>query len=589
MMKRLNCVVTLIICMLLGAKVNAQSTSSTYASAIDSIQNLINHSSGDELFRHHKELHAVLYKLNAPEDHLRFNQQFIEDAQDQENKKEEYTACAFRIEAMYNYSMPDSLLLAESWKALNKMKGVPEAEIFYYSIASLVLEQLILSGNLVEALKLTKQFHEEAKATGNLSGQATVLLAMGKAYEGLDQYDKAEETYRELTELRGKIEVGVRSDAFKYLIDMLINQDRYDEALEVCKDYEHFIRSLDNHPDKLQGSFENIWFQINLVYAQSYIGLKEYDRVEEYLNRARSYPVASTELGIFSIEILNFFLLLHQEKYQEAEQSLHLMDEVYVNDAGIVTKVAMLEIRADLYHEWGKYEKSSGLYKEYIAEHDSLQRIEMTTNLNALRTQYEVDTFEAQKKQQKQIYRHTVLWFLVALVLLCIIIAVVVVNARKLKVKNRSLLNRIREQDALEQKYEQIRYQQALAQIVESPADDAESKQAELYFKLKELMKDPAVFTNPNINRKTLADTLKTNEKYVFDTIKAYYGTSISDYINNLRLNYARDLLALPSNNQTIDGIAAEVGFSSRSTFYRLFKTCYGMTPVEFRQLSSRK
>jgi transcriptional regulator GlxA family with amidase domain len=59
-----------------------------------------------------------------------------------------------------------------------------------------------------------------------------------------------------------------------------------------------------------------------------------------------------------------------------------------------------------------------------------------------------------------------------------------------------------------------------------------------------------------------------------------------SEYVNSVRLLHARELLTQSGKHDTIDAVAMDSGFNSRTTFYRLFRTQYGLSPDEFRKLT---
>ena len=62
--------------------------------------------------------------------------------------------------------------------------------------------------------------------------------------------------------------------------------------------------------------------------------------------------------------------------------------------------------------------------------------------------------------------------------------------------------------------------------------------------------------------------------------------STIADFINHCRLEYAKELLAV-SPEMTVDDIASAAGFSTRRTFSRLFKERYSITPTEYRSMQN--
>lgn len=78
---------------------------------------------------------------------------------------------------------------------------------------------------------------------------------------------------------------------------------------------------------------------------------------------------------------------------------------------------------------------------------------------------------------------------------------------------------------------------------------------------------------------------LNTNEKHLSQSIKTNLGITINEYINQMRLNYAKELLSDKSNIYSFETIAIESGFESKTTFHKLFKEHYGISPNEFRNI----
>lgn len=72
------------------------------------------------------------------------------------------------------------------------------------------------------------------------------------------------------------------------------------------------------------------------------------------------------------------------------------------------------------------------------------------------------------------------------------------------------------------------------------------------------------------------------DKKYLCNVFKKYIGVTMTEYLNNIRLNYAVGLLR--NTNKTISDIALELGFSSVSYFNVIFKKRYGVAPKEIRK-----
>jgi AraC-like DNA-binding protein/CheY-like chemotaxis protein len=79
-----------------------------------------------------------------------------------------------------------------------------------------------------------------------------------------------------------------------------------------------------------------------------------------------------------------------------------------------------------------------------------------------------------------------------------------------------------------------------------------------------------------------LAKDLNISRVQLYRKVKAILGISVSDHINNIRLEKSKELLL--NSNQNISEIAYSVGFSSPNYFSTSFKNKYGVTPKEFKK-----
>ena len=105
---------------------------------------------------------------------------------------------------------------------------------------------------------------------------------------------------------------------------------------------------------------------------------------------------------------------------------------------------------------------------------------------------------------------------------------------------------------------------------------------SELLERIIKLVNDEKLFLYPNLKVSDLAKQLNSNRNYIYHAINVEMGTSFSDYINGLRVDYASRLLE-ERPELSINDVMTKSGFTSSSAFYRNFKKFKGITPTEKR------
>lgn len=90
---------------------------------------------------------------------------------------------------------------------------------------------------------------------------------------------------------------------------------------------------------------------------------------------------------------------------------------------------------------------------------------------------------------------------------------------------------------------------------------------------------------NGRITRGELSRQLNYSGDYINRIINKFTGLCLFDYSMNFCMKKAADELI--HSDKRIDEIAAELHFSNRTHFYKLFKERYGVTPKEFRSMNT--
>lgn len=113
-----------------------------------------------------------------------------------------------------------------------------------------------------------------------------------------------------------------------------------------------------------------------------------------------------------------------------------------------------------------------------------------------------------------------------------------------------------------------------------SALDD--ERAARIATKIKAAMENDLLYREPNLSLWDLAKHIGVTSHYVSQSLNTQLHSSFFDYINRWRIKDAVEQLT--STDETILRIAYDVGFNSRSAFYKAFKRETGKTPSDLRK-----
>ena len=87
----------------------------------------------------------------------------------------------------------------------------------------------------------------------------------------------------------------------------------------------------------------------------------------------------------------------------------------------------------------------------------------------------------------------------------------------------------------------------------------------------------------PYLSLNLIAKELKYSTSYLGQVFHANFNTSVSGFINDVRLEKATALLK--GSDLAIDKILEQIGWESQKYFFTVFKKKYGMTPMQYRMI----
>ena len=93
-------------------------------------------------------------------------------------------------------------------------------------------------------------------------------------------------------------------------------------------------------------------------------------------------------------------------------------------------------------------------------------------------------------------------------------------------------------------------------------------------------------YTNPDLKFEDIMHYFKFSKTYGYELFKKYFGESFRICLRNVRMAKAEE--ALKHTSDSISEIAYRCGFTSLSTFSKVFKAKYGNNPTTYRKFHFR-
>lgn len=112
-----------------------------------------------------------------------------------------------------------------------------------------------------------------------------------------------------------------------------------------------------------------------------------------------------------------------------------------------------------------------------------------------------------------------------------------------------------------------------------------EARKEQLLAEVLNLMEEEKIYRDHELSLVNLSARLSVPPRYLSQIINEKQQQNFSDFINQYRIEEAKEILLKKSYQKfSLSGIAAEVGFSSRQSFHQAFKKFTGTTPGKYRE-----
>ncbi len=91
-------------------------------------------------------------------------------------------------------------------------------------------------------------------------------------------------------------------------------------------------------------------------------------------------------------------------------------------------------------------------------------------------------------------------------------------------------------------------------------------------------------FLNPTLNMKMISDRLGVPKHQLTEVLNAGIGKNFFQFVNEYRVEAVKRQLSDANNLYSIEAIGYDCGFSSKSSFFTVFKKITGLTPLQYKQ-----
>ena len=280
--------------------------------------------------------------------------------------------------------------------------------------------------------------------------------------------------------------------------------------------------------------------------------------------------------------------LIDAARYREAASVLREGIAVAGRSGNTVSRYLLFRNLSLVYRRMGAYRDALDCFEVYHTESDSIFSVERERSMSEMQVRYETEKKENELRQKQyevlKERRKVQISGLLAAAIAAVLLVVWVLYRRK-----NALYLRI-----VSQYQEAIRREKALAGAVSDPdgtpagkyalSSLTDAKSRALFAELERLMRSERIYRQQDLTKERLAEIAGCNRTYLSQVVNAQTGMNMVSYINSFRIQEAVELLSDAGSEIPLKAVALEAGFSSLSTFYKLFKQTVGMTPLKFRE-----
>ena len=458
-----------------------------------------------------------------------------------------------------------------------KDERVKEDEKLYSHVIILLAENAIFSYRIEEACNIVTNVFNYAEKHNNDMLKGNMLFMEGLLYRKINSLDKSYEYLnRSIEILNKKPEIGTLlriSQIEGVLCDIYITDGKYNEAWKEARKREALLSDLRSKGECLAlVDRQEAYLYSRLAYLSQRQG--RYIVANEYYQKFLTTDFSKTNLGL--LEINDY--LLELGNYQDViDNNKRFFLDVDMDDVVSVIYQRALKQSASAYKGMGYYEWAYGALEKFS---EIKERLRLTINRQFVLDRENTAEIlrykqDLQRVENDLIKRHNLLvFFILITVLLLVLFILVLYDHKRLNSRNKKITSLLVELREAKEESEQYH----MDNIDSLPQD------YRLFLKFDEKVRNEKLYLNYQMQRDDFARLMGVDRNRFASIIKEYTGGgNLNAYLNDMRLEHSIYLLK-NHPEMSIQEVGEASALPSSTTFYRLFKEKYDISPKVFRE-----
>lgn len=506
-----------------------------------------------------------------------------------------YSLCKYNRASIY----ADSVLHSEEARK--------DSFVMFRTIV-IAAESYALSSRLMDAANMVTATLAYSRRIGDTSLEANMMYVQGIIWNRMGLYEKSYKIIEDAISIfNGKTDIGSKlriSAILDMLVDFYLDTGLYEKAWQVCERRSNFLNSFENSDEINPILIDRMYGVYYSKMAYLSLKLNRHALANDYYLRYKATRMSGTLMG--ALEINPYLMLIGRYEDVISNNKAFFLTTDNADTVSVVYRRSLLQ-NAISFKRLEKYEyaylcleKYNNIIESYRRNIDANRLFELYKAADYIRYEAGIEAARNELKSRQNLI--VALFVLIGFLILFLIF--ILMERMMLRKKNRDIsrliveLNKSMESSVNElEKSDDVRS----AEVVESAglkspeevfskADLNKMSNEALFRRFDSIVMNERLYLDYNLQRDYYASVMGVDRNRFATVIKeATDGGNLSTYLNNMRLNYSVTLFR-EHPEMSISEVSDASAIPNISTFYRLFKEKYGLSPKMFiEQLNSER